>query len=292
MGPRLNIRAALQGTAGHSAIMGTFSDTVLLALSDPDRLKGALAPADDSSGILTLINATHELAFARIDRVTDVRVGDIVLQQPFFPVRRVSGDLSRTVPNYVRDDLRLTVTHEPIWADLLARVHVDLVAEVDPGGVESVVTRMVDGISTLDDFRAQVPFLDLDEFMHRHQLATVEDLREAGEYLVAEIRLRAPPQFDPTDPANSYRIEIAVAVLAVDSLDLTEGLRAAKRLRSSASDLLAPTRPSLLGEAKAPYAVAVVFPAASAAPDPQAAAAAATRLFAHEDVLSLFLSTP
>ncbi|MFG2909824.1 hypothetical protein ACGF13_32810 [Kitasatospora sp. NPDC048286] len=127
-GPRLNIRAAHQGTAGHIAIMGTFSDTALLALSDPDRLKGALAPADDSSGILTLINATHEIAFARIDRVADIRVGDIVLQQPFFPVRRVSGDLSRTVPNYVRDDLRLTVTHEPIWADLLARVHVDLVA--------------------------------------------------------------------------------------------------------------------------------------------------------------------
>ncbi|MEU6238922.1 hypothetical protein, partial [Kitasatospora sp. NPDC047058] len=201
--------------------MGTFSDTALLALSDPGRLGAVLAPAGDRTGVLTLINATHELAFARIDRVADVRVREIVLQQPFFPVRRVTGDLSRTVPSYVRDDLRLTVTHEPVWADLLARVQIDLVAELDVGGVESVVTRIVDDIATLDDFRAQVPFIDLDEFMHRHDLATVEDLREAGEYLVTEIRLRAPPAFDPADPAHMYGIELSVAVLAMESLDLT-----------------------------------------------------------------------
>ncbi|MFD0278941.1 hypothetical protein ACFVHB_34230 [Kitasatospora sp. NPDC127111] len=270
--------------------MGTFSDTALLALGDPDRLRAALAPAGDSSGVLTLINATHELASARIDRVADVRVGDIVLQQPFYPVRRVTGDLSRTTPSYLRDDLRLSVTHEPVWADLLARVQVDLVAEVDLGGVESVVTRMVGDIATLDDFRAQVPFLDLDEFMHRHHLVTVEDLRDAGEYLVAEIRLRAPPPFDPADPANTYGIEISVAVLAMDSLDLTAGLRAAKRLRAAAADLLTPTRPSVLGEPKAPYGVAVVFPAATpASPDAQARATATTKLFAREGVLSLFL---
>ncbi|MEU6238539.1 hypothetical protein ABZ885_36750, partial [Kitasatospora sp. NPDC047058] len=80
--------------------------------------------------------------------------------------------------------------------------------------------------------------------------------------------------------------------LAMESVDLTAGLRAAKRLRAAAADLLAPTRPSVLGEPKAPYAVAVVFPAAApASPDAQAAAAAATELFAREDVLSLFLGS-
>ncbi|MGW7528509.1 hypothetical protein [Streptomyces sp. NPDC054783] len=273
--------------------MGQFSDTVLLSLSDPDRLKAALVPANDTTGILTLLHAIHEFTFARLDQVQDVTIGDIALQQPFFPSRRITGDLTRTSPSYCRSDLRLDVAHEPIWADLLVRVHAEVIAEVEPGGAESVVTRMVDAVDTLDDFRRQVPFLDVDEFMSRHGLATVDDLRNAHEYLVTEYRLRTPPPFDPVDPGNAYRLEIPLAVLAMDSLDLTGGLRAAKQLRAATEDVLTPARPSALSEAKAPYAVAVVFPAAPApspSPDPQVKDI--TQLFAREDVLSLFLSNP
>jgi hypothetical protein len=145
--------------------MVRFSDTVLLALGNADTLKSALAPQGDTTGIQTLIGAVNDLDFARIDRIQDVTVGDVTLQVPFFPPRRVEGDLSRIVPSDTRADPRPAVARDPIWVDILARIRVDLVAEVDPGGVESMVTRLVENIGTLDDFRARVPFLDLDEFM-------------------------------------------------------------------------------------------------------------------------------
>ncbi|MFD8784793.1 hypothetical protein [Kitasatospora sp. NPDC059599] len=232
----------------------------------------------------------NDLDLGRVDEVRDVAVGDIALQVPFFPPRRIEGDLSRILPSHARTDLRLSIAGDPVWADILARVRVQLVVEVDPGGVENIVTRLVDTNGTLDDFRAQVPFLDVDEFMKIHHLETIEDLRDAYEYLVAEIRLRAPSVFDPADPANAYGVEIAVAVLVLDSLDLTAGLRAAKEFRAATGHLLSPAGPSVLGEAVAPYAVAVVLPRPGAASDPTTGNV--TKLFAGEGVLSLFLPTP
>ncbi|MFG2844655.1 hypothetical protein ACGF12_15995 [Kitasatospora sp. NPDC048296] len=270
--------------------MVRFSDTVLLALGDAGTLKSALSPQGDTTGIQTLIGAVNDLDFARIDRIQDITVGDVTLQVPFFPPRRIEGDLSRIVPSDTQADPRLSLARDPIWVDILARIRVDLVAEVDPGGVESTVTRLVDNIGTLDDFRTQVPFLDLDEFMKRHRLATVEDLRDAYQDLVAEIRLCAPPVFDPADPVNAYGVDISVAVLILDSLDLVAGLRAAKELRAATSHLLSPARPSVLGEANAPYAVAVVLPKPGAASDPTTGDV--RKLFAREDVLSLFFPTP
>jgi hypothetical protein len=119
---------------------------------------------------------------------------------------------------------------------------------------------------------------------------TVEDLSGAYQDLVAEIRLRAPPVFDPADPANAYGVDISVAVLILDSLDLVAALRAAKELRAATSHLLSPARPSVLGEANAPYAVAVVLPKPGAASDPTTGDV--RKLFAREDVLSLFFPTP
>ncbi|WP_158835383.1 hypothetical protein [Streptomyces sp. NRRL S-350] len=270
--------------------MSKFSDAVLLALGNSDGLKSALTPQGDTTGVRTLVGAVNDSDLVRVDRVQDVAVGDIALQVPFVPPRRVEGDLSRILPSHARTDLRLGIAGDPVWADILARVRVELVAEVDPGGVEDVVTRLVDTSGTLDEFRAQVPFLDVDEFMKHHHLKTIEDLRDAYEYLVAEFRMRAPPVFDPADPANAYGIEIAVAVLVLDSLDLTAGLRAAKEFRAATGHLLSPAGATVPGEAVAPYAVAVVLPTPGAASDPTTGDV--TKLFAGEGVLSLFFPTP
>jgi hypothetical protein len=267
------------------------SDGILLRLANPDVLAAALAPAGapPPSRLSMVIGAVHDLAHTRLHTVDRVTVRDVALQRPLFPIRRDRGTWTGVVPSHSRTDLAVdrTITADPVWIDIIATVELRTIVEVDPGAVESVTMKQIEGFTTLEEFRARFRSIDLDAFMAAHSITTVDELRDAHHYLLTEIRLRAPPAFDPTSPANVREIVVPLALLVRDQIDLVATLRDAKLVRALATDVVC-TRPvSDVGEVIAPYAVAVVFPH-SALPG-GLTAATVDGLFAREDILSLFV---
>jgi hypothetical protein len=272
--------------------MASFTDRVLLELGAAAGLGAALAPADDPDRQLvrTLLAATYDLSTARIDTVRSAVVSSVTAARPLVPVAKRTGLWTQTVPSYLRAEVTLDVPlpTEPVWVDLLARLDVTVAAEVDPGGAEAVLTRAVEGFATLDEFRARFTFIDLDAFLAEHGISTVEELRVAFQYLITEIRLRAPGPFDRDDPANAHTLPVTLAVLAVDPVDLTAGLRAARLVTEAVRDSAGAPALTAPIEQTAAYATAVVFDAGGL----DAAGLAATavqQLFAREGVVSLFL---
>jgi hypothetical protein len=272
-----------------------FGDLFMLDRSDPAVLASLLAPAGSPPPprLLVLASAVYDLANARLDRLVGIVVRDVVLQQPLFPLQRHAGTWTGVVPAYTRSELAVDRRGglAPLWVDISATVVLTAVVELDPGGIDSVRSEEIEGFTSLDDFRARFGFIDLDDFMTRHGLETVEDLRDAYRYLKAEIRLRAPPAFDPDDPVNRLDVEVPVALLLRDTLDLTAALRDAKLLRSVAHDVLCPPVRRAYGEAIAPCAPVLVFPRTALSPaGPTETAVHA--LFAREGVLSVFAEQP
>jgi hypothetical protein len=273
--------------------MVSLRDRVLLQLGNPDGLATALLPTGDTVGqrVRTMLAAAYDLTAVRFDRVTAVTVRDLALEQPLVPVGRRVGVWQQTVPSYHRSDLTMDVPvpTEPVWVDVLAHLDVSVVAEVDPAGAERVLAHGFDQFTTFDEFRARFQFIDLDAFLARHHISTVEELRDAFDYIVTEVQLRQPGPFDGTDPANAHTVPVGLAVVAVDPFDLAEGLRAARRVGQAARDLIAKAPATLPAEPIAAYATAVVLTRNSVvAGDPSDTEV--EQLFAREGVVSLFLN--
>jgi len=270
--------------------MAAFRDRTLLRLSDPAVLGELLLPPGDTdgAGVRTMLAATYDLSAARVDRVTGARVQAIALQRPLYPAGRVEGGWSQTVPAYTRTDVALTMPGAPVWVDLLVQLTVTVVTEVDTGGVESVLARGFDEFTTFDEFRARFAFFDLDAFLTEHHLSTVEELRDAFDYVVADIRLRAPGPFDPDDPANTHILPVTLAAVVADPFDVTEGLRATRLVRDAVKGLVGAAPPGIPGESLEPYATAVVFDGTALGDG--LTAADVQRLYAAEGVLGLALT--
>ncbi|MFI9213630.1 hypothetical protein ACIGW7_36520 [Streptomyces sp. NPDC053253] len=246
--------------------MAVVQDKALRQLTDATALAQALTPH-----ALLLVTGTHDLEYERVDSVRQLRVVRTTLAEPLFAPRRRQGAWNQVTPTPTRTEFCWDdESTEPVWIDVTAELEIDVVAETDPGGLESVVTRAIGAYRTLDEFRAHFTYLDLDAFMAAHGLTTVEDLREAGEYLRTEVRLRRPPPFDPADPDNVRTVAVTAAVLVSDPTDVKAALRAAGLVAAAARDR--PLPPSTFGVRTAPYA-----PVAAFTPHPQAANQALTK---------------
>jgi len=277
------------------AAVAGFVDRALLQLADPAGLKTLIAPGPGVpvAGLELLLGSVYDLEHVRVDQITAVTVTDVRLQYPLFPLDRHRGTWTRIHPDYLSTDVSVDTRSgtEPAWVDLLARVRVHTVAEVDPGGIESALTRGLADFTTLDEFRDQFRFVDLDDFMARHHLSTVEDLREAFEYLLTEVHFRAPGPFDPADPANTHDIEFDLAVLIRDGIDLAGALRAAATVRAIADQTRVGPKDALLGQPESALAVAVVLDDA-AVTGTGVTATAISQLLAREQVLCLVADPP
>ncbi|MEV5847072.1 hypothetical protein AB0M32_34410 [Streptomyces sp. NPDC051985] len=274
--------------------MTSFRDQTMLELGDPAAFGALLLPAEDTDRqlIRTMLAAAYDLSAVRVDQVRDVAVSELELQHPLFAKGRRTGTWTQTVPSYTRSDLTLdeATSRNPAWIDILARLRVTVVAEVDPAGAESIVTEAADDFATLDEFRRRFPFVDLDAFLAEHGISTVEQLRDAFQYLVTTVRLRAAAPFDPDDPANAHTLDVALATVAVDPFDLTEGMRAAQVVRETSRTLTGTTSTTVPVESTAAYAVAVLF-AESGPGGSGITTTAVEQLFARAGVAALFLHT-
>ncbi len=273
--------------------MSQLLDQLLLQFSDPAQLTGLLTPAGDPGQLLlrTLIGAVYDLPFATLHSVQTVKVRTITRQVPFVQQGSLRGSWQQTIPSYTHTDLLLEQQQSvmPLWVDLLVTLDLTLLLEVDPGAVESILTHDLADFTTLDEFRNQFRFIDLDAFMTQHNITTVEELKEAYHYLITEIKLRTPPAFDPNDLANQVRFSLEVAILLRDTLDVTEALRAAKWLQQVVDQGRAYRRELSNADVRSTLAPLLIFPAAALNGLPFTANALQT-FFAAEHVLSLFVT--
>jgi hypothetical protein len=248
--------------------MADFRDQTLLDLADPARLTALLTGTPGHTDqaqaqLMGMLARSYELPSTRIDHISAVSIAGLRLQEALHTVSWVQGSVSQTVPAQMRSDIQWCETGAltPIWIDLLADLQVSLVAEVDPGGIDTVLLQSLDTFTTLDDFRSQFQFLDLDAFMAEHDLHTVEELRAAFHYLRGEIHLRIPPTFDPADPANTYSVRLVAALQIADPPDLTSLLQWARLVEDAAARTQARRPTGLFGEVLCPYAPMAVLSA-------------------------------
>jgi hypothetical protein len=273
--------------------MATFTDRALVWLHEPAALGELLRGPDAPSypHLERLVAAVYAPDGVQLDHVAGATVVDVTPMKSLAGTDRLNVTWQQTQPAFELADLRGSLTRAgvEVWADLYASVHLDLVAEIDPGGIESSVSTSIDNITSLADFRSRFRFLDLDDFLARMRISTVEELREAAEYVLTEVRLKPLPPFDPDDPANTGSVTVDVALAVLDQRDLAAGLRAARRLRAAGAGAGAGRSDPVFGVARNPYALAVVLPPAAAGdPDDDAVDA----LFAAAGVLPLFADPP
>ncbi|MFD7297829.1 hypothetical protein ACFV9W_31475 [Streptomyces sp. NPDC059897] len=275
--------------------MSEFIDRQLVRLSDPALLVELVDPPGDTGHprVRELLDAVYAMEFATVRGVSDVAVRHLEFQRPVFAPVRTSGRWGGSAPPYSSTDVALE-QHDPsapLWVDLAADLGLRLLLEVDDGKVESILTHEVTGFTTLNEFRSRFRFLDLDAFMAEHGITTVSELRAAFHCLITEIRLRMPPPFDPDDPANSRRYELKLAMLIRDTVDVAAALRDAKLVRTALERTVLDKTPADGTdevEVRTPYALVVLFPAASL-PGPPLTQAALVTLFRAEGMLALFI---
>lgn len=248
--------------------MATFTDRALVWLHDPGTLGGLLrgVPAPSYPHLERLVGAVFDPTGVTIDRIAGATVLEVTPMRALAVTDRLDLTWQQHQPSFQLADLRGTFsrTGAEVWADLYATVRLDLVAEVDPGGIESAVTSSIGNITSLADFQSRFRFLDLDDFLARMRISTVEELRESAEYVLTEVRMRQLPPFEPTDPANTRSVTLDVAVAVLDERDLAAALRAARRLRAAGRAADPGRTDPVLGPARHPYALAVVLPPAVA----------------------------
>ena len=273
--------------------MSQLIDQLLLQYSDPAQLIQLLTPASDpgQTRLRTLISAVYDLPFATLHRVSKVQVASVERQRPLLALSTLRGQWQQTVPTYTRTDLLLEQEQPvaPLWLDLLVKLDLTLLLEVDQGAVESILTHNLADFNTLDEFRNQFRFIDLAAFMASHGITTVEELKEAYHYLITEIRLRTPPVFDPNDAANQHRFSLDVAMLLRELIDVTEALRAAKWVRQVADQRASYQRTVPNAEVRSTFAPLLIFPATALNGLPFTAETLQS-FFAAEQVLTLFVT--
>lgn len=231
-------------------------------------------------------------AFADLD-VTDVTM---IKTRPLTRIASgqvITGSLVTTQPSFASSDLRgeLRSPSGGEWAHLFATIRVATAVTLDPGGVDSALVEAIDNITSLDDFAGRFRYLDLPAFLSAHQITTVEQLRERAHYLRAEVRFKAPPALPAGDPGRRQDVDLDLAVVISDTLDLAGGLTAATRLRTAgAAGPPGPASPAF-GKTSNPFALAVVFPRAALVPG-EPTEDQIDGLYAAAGVLPLFASPP
>lgn len=250
--------------------MSGFTDSVMLRLNAPGALPGLLLPGGPAGldRVRQLVGTLYGLPAAAVHAVAQLEVVAAEFQRPLFRPRRLAGSWIRTAPAHERTEVLYEgrdAAAPPEWVDLMLRLTATLVLELDRGAIESVTLNDIGEYHTLAEFEAKFRYFDLAGYLARHHIGTVDELRRAYRHLLGEIRFAEPPPFDPADPANRLRVPLELAVLARESVDLTDSLRAARLVRDLAERAL-PARPDPPGlESRARLAPVLALPAAAVA---------------------------
>jgi hypothetical protein len=244
--------------------MSLFVDKVLLQLRDPAKVKALVAPPADTNFdiVKALFAAVYELPAASLAAVKSVQVKSSEFERPIFVPERRTGTWTKTIPGHERTDVVYEGTNgmKPQWIDAVTNLSVTVALNADPGELDTVTAASIEDFTTLAQFKAKFRFFDLDAFMEEHGITTVAELKRLAHYLLAEVKLKAPPPFDPNDPANERRFELDLALLIRDTVDIAATLRDAKLTVALLEHALSFRREVEEAEVRTPLAPVVIFP--------------------------------
>lgn len=275
--------------------MSQFIDRAMLQLHRAGPLTTLLkgtgsAPYPRLERLITAVFAPGGEQVHSIENVTVLDVEPVMMM----PERgHVTGTWAVTQPAAGLGDVRgeIVRTGSGPYAHLMASIQLTAVVERGGTPVDTVATQSIEDITSFADFESRFRFLDLPQFLENHRITTLEQLRQAGPHLLTEIRLEQPPAFDPQASANSYDVDLALAIVVLDVLDVSAGLVAARHLWSAGEGQPPGVRSPVLGATSRPFAVAIVFPS-NALGGNQPTVAAVDSLYAAADVLPLFANPP
>lgn len=275
--------------------MSQFIDRAVLQLHQPAPLAALLkgsggAPYPHLERLVTAVFANDSERLHRIDDLTVLEVEPVVM----LPEReRLTGMWTVTQPASGLGDVRgeLTRAGSGPYAHLMASVQVTAVVELGGSRIDTMTIQSIENITSFADFESRFRFLDLANFLATHRITTVDQLRQAGPHLLTEIRLEQPPAFDPQDSAHAYDVQLDIAIVVQDVLDVTAGLVAARELWNAGASQPPGVRSPVLGPTTRPFAVAIVFPSTALGPT-QPSATAIGNLYAAAAVLPLFANPP
>ena len=154
--------------------------------------------------------------------------------------------------------------------------------------IDTITNVVLTGFTTLAQFKARFQFLDIDAFMAERHITTVDELIQHFPAYLTQVRLKAPPVFDPNNPTNLHTVPLRLAIFLRDPVDVTGALRDVKSARNIMRDAVAYQTDTELGPVNAPIAPIVVFAQDALAGSP-ITAAMVTAAYAAEQVLALFL---
>jgi hypothetical protein len=244
--------------------MSAFVDKMLLELHDPAKLQALVAPPSDTAfnTIKTLFAAVYDLPTARLTSVKSLQVVDAEFQYPIFVGERRTGTLTKTIPAHERTDISFETLNgaKPQWVDVVAHLRVSVVLDADPGELAGIDAKSIDGFTTLAEFEAEFEYIDLPAFMAEHEITTVDELKRLAKFVLAEVRMKPPGPFDPSDPANERQFDLRLAILIREQVDVAAVLREAK-LTVALLERGVAFRPHLQeAEIRTPLAPVVIFP--------------------------------
>ncbi len=245
--------------------MSGFADQLLLRFLDNSFVNDLLT---NKVGLADLFNTTYEV------ETIDVRQLDLASVQrkefvfPAFETIRTSGTDERIIPATERVKVDRTQPRRGrlAWIDVFLSVLVATKVQSKKMPIESITTKnlldKIGGASSIAELKTKLgalyPPSVVDAFFKKTRITSVDDFKSRPT-LFLEFAYKAPPPFDPADPANARDFNLNVCVQFQPELKINEALQTAKLSRSILENEYDSVSSQDGVEINTPFAFVVIF---------------------------------
>jgi hypothetical protein len=215
-----------------------FADQLLLRFLEANFVEDLLT---NQLGLAALFDTTYEVETVDLRELALAGVQRKEFAVPAFETIRTSGIDERIVPNTerVKVDRAQPRYGRLSWVDVFLDVLLATKVESKAMPIERITAESLldklGGVSSMTDLRNKLAALYspnvVDAFFKKLRITSVDDFTRRPT-LFLEFVYKAPPQFDPNDPANARRFGVNVCVQFQAELKISEALQAAKLCRS------------------------------------------------------------
>ena len=249
--------------------MSGFADQLLLRFLDNSFVNDLLI---NKVGLADLFNTTYEV------ETIDVRQLDLASVQrkefvfPAFETIRTSGTDERIIPATERVKVDRTQPRRGrlAWIDVFLSVLVATKVQSKKMPIESITTKnlldKIGGASSIAELKTKLgalyPPSVVDAFFKKTRITSVDDFKSRPT-LFLEFAYKAPPPFDPADPASARDFNLNVCVQFQPELKINEALQTAKLSRSILENEYDSVSNQEGVEINTPFAFVVIFADAS-----------------------------
>lgn len=218
--------------------MSGFADQLLLRFLDNNFVRDLLTNKLSLADLFTTTYETETIDVRQLD-LASVQRKEFVL--PAFETIRTSGTDERIIPTSERVKVDRTQPRRGriAWIDVFLNVLLATKVESKKMPIESITTQSlldkIGGASSIAELKTKLgalyPPSVVDAFFKKIKITSVDDFK-SHPTLFLEFAYKAPPPFDPADPANARDFQLNVCLQFQPELKVNEALQTAKLSRS------------------------------------------------------------